>query len=348
MLETGITVDPNLVQRLVDQAVENNINTLVDQICADPGWQIQVERLINQHVVQETLTRLGSIDLGPTIKHYVDDYMKVFTTTILKDFASTGILDQATKCELTIMDDAVVVEDCLIAKNIEAMESAKIKNLVVTGSINTDNASWSALAAEISRKTLEQVTTEWTQTLVDDVAQQIKQQGIAFENINVGEEPLIKDGELSKSITMSNLQTVGILKTLMVKGEARFNNTLNVLNKRLGINTDAPEKALSIWDEEVSVVIGKHKINQAYIGTNRDQGVSIGVNREPQIEISVDGLTTVKRLQVGSHKISHDVKVPGWSATRGDLVINSNPGSDRVFAWICLGGHKWQALKSAE
>ena len=47
-------------------------------------------------------------------------------------------------------------------------------------------------------------------------------------------------------------------------------------------------------------------------------------------------------------KISHDVQVPGWAGTRGDMVFNTNPGPDRVFAWVCLGAHKWQTLKSAE
>jgi hypothetical protein len=106
--------------------------------------------------------------------------------------------------------------------------------------------------------------------------------------------------------------------------------------------------ALSVWDEEVSIVIGKNKANEAYIGTNRDQSIAIGVNRKPQIEIGANGLTTIKKLQVGLHKISHDVRVPGWAGTRGDIVLNTNPGPDRVFAWVCLGAHKWQTLKSAE
>ena len=142
---------------------------------------------------------------------------------------------------------------------------------------------------------------------------------------------------------------MGILKSLSVSGEAKFNNnTLTVLNKRLGVNTDTPEKALGVWDEEVSIVIGKHKQNQAYFGTNREQSVAIGVNREPQIEINTDGLTTVKKLQVGLHKISHAVQVPGWSGNKGDIVFNTNLGADRVFAWVCLGAYRWQTLKSAE
>jgi hypothetical protein len=206
-----------------------------------------------------------------------------------------------------------------------------------------------ALSDYISQQTLDKLTTEWNNNLVKEVTEQIQQHGINFEQIRLGDETIIQEKRLTDIITESSLQSVGRLRTLQVQGEARFNNTtMNVLNKRVGINNDAPEKALGIWDEEVSIVIGKHKLNQAYLGTNRDQSVVIGVNREPQIEISVNGLTTIKQLQVGQHRISHAPQVPGWAGTRGDIVFNSNPGTDRAFAWVCLGSYKWQTLKGAE
>ena len=341
-------VDATVVNAAVATAMEQFIQSTVHKLSQDQEWQIRVERLINQSVIQETLSRLGAIDLGPTIKHYVDENMKTFTESILKNFVSTGIVDQATKCELTVMDDAVVVENSLIANCIEAVDSAKIQNLVVTGSINTHNQAWSAWAADISQQTLAQITTKWNQDLVQQVTNQIQEQGVSFDNVLVGDEKLINNGKLSRAITDSNLQSLGPLKTLQVLGEAHINNTVSVLNKRLGVNTDAPEKALSVWDEEVSLVMGKHKLNQAYIGTNRDQGIVFGVNREPHVEINTNGLTTIKQLQVGLHKISHAAQVPGWSGTKGDIVFNSNLGADRVFAWVCLGAYKWQPLKGAE
>jgi hypothetical protein len=342
-------VDPAVIKNTVDQAVEQFIQTAVEQFSQDPNWQGRVERLINQTVIHETMARLGAIDLGPTIKNHVDEHMKRFTESLLTDFASTGIHDQATRCELTVMDDVVVVENCLTAKSVEAVDSIKVQHLVVTGSINTDNHAWSELASVIGQKTLDQLTTEWNKNLVDQVVSQIQEHGIDFDQVRIGNELAISGNQLTSAITESSLQSVGTLKNLTVRGEARFNNnTLNVLNKRLGVNTDSPEMALSVWDEEVSVVVGKNKANEAYIGTNRDQGIVIGVNRKPQIELNTNGLTTVKKLQVGLHKISHDTQVPGWSGTRGDIVFNANPGPDRVFAWVCLGSHRWQVLKSSE
>ena len=348
MSESGIVIDPNLVKRLVEHAIEDNILSAVENISSDPAWLARIERMINQTVVQETIIKLGSMDLNPIIKQRVDESMQLFQKNLLTEFSSTGISDLATNCQLTIMDDTTVVDNCLTARSMDVAESITVQNLIVKGAINTDNHSWVTLANHISQKTLEQLTTEWNAQLVDQVAQQIKDNGISFDQVQVGGESLVTGNRLSSTITESNIQSLGNLRNLTVNGETHINNTVSVVNKRLGINTDAPEKALGIWDEEVSIVIGKHKFNQAYVGTNRDQGIAIGVNREPQIEINIDGLTKIKQLQVGLHKISHSAQVPGWSGTRGDIVFNANPGPDRVFAWVCLGAFKWQTLKSAE
>ena len=153
---------------------------------------------------------------------------------------------------------------------------------------------------------------------------------------------------MSDSIKETSIQTTGTLRSLRVAGEASLNETVKVVRSRVGINTEEPELALSIWDEEVAINIGKNKLNQAYIGTSRSQGLAIGTNRVPQIEIDENGMTQIKKLRIGVHQISHDDTVPGWSGTKGDLVFNTNYKEDRVFAWICLGNYRWQPLKAAE
>ena len=348
MSDSGITVDPGLVKRLVEQAIEDNILSAVQNISSDPAWLARIEHMINQTVVQETMIRLGSMDLNPLIKQRVDENMTLFQQTLLTNFTSAGISDLATNCQLTIMDDTTVIDNCLTARNMDVAESITVQNLIVKGAINTDNQSWVDLSNHISQKTLEKLTKEWNTRLVEEVTHQIKDNGISFDQIQVGGESLVNGNRLSNAITESNIQSLGTLRNLTVNGEAKINNTVSVVNRRLGVNTELPEMALSVWDEEVSVVIGKNKAKQAYIGTNRDQGLVIGVNRLPQIEITAAGLTAIKKLQVGLHKISHETQVPGWSGTRGDIVFNSNPGPDRVFAWVCLGTFKWQTLKSAE
>ena len=341
-------VDQSAVKLCVDQAVEQLIQVSITQLSHDPLWIEKIERMINQTIVQRTVASISGIDIQSVIRDRVDENMAVVHQQLLENFASTGIDDQATTCQLTIMDEVTVVENQLTVNDLESVSSIKTKDLVVTGSINTDNRAWNTLAEVISDKTLNQLSDKWHADMVNKVAEKIKTKGIEFDRVTVDGQYLVDGNRLAPKITHTSIETVGHLVDLTVRGETDLNDTVNVKRKRMGINTKDPEMALSVWDEEVSIIIGKHKAKQAYIGTNRDQGVVIGVNRLPQIEMDTDGLTTIKKLRVGVHRISHEPVVPGYSGTKGDVVFNSSPTPDRVFAWVCLGGHKWQTLKSAE
>jgi hypothetical protein len=132
-----------------------------------------------------------------------------------------------------------------------------------------------------------------------------------------------------------------------VRGAANLaNNTLNADNQRVGINTREPEMALSIWDEEVTAMIGKLSQDTAYIGTSRPHDLVLGINRKPQIRMDRDGLTTINKLRIDRWKIQHAGSVPGWSGTRGDWVFNNEPKEGEPFAWVCLGAYQWRPLKS--
>jgi hypothetical protein len=349
MSNANFTLESSVVKNMIEQAVQDNILTIIEGLIHDSVWLEKIERMVNQAAVDLVIRNIGQIDITSIMKQQVDENMDRFRQDFMTKFASTGIDDKATACQLTVMDDNTIIENQLTAKDLNIVNVATINDLVVKGSVNIDNLSWSTLAEGISQKTLEKLSTQWQEMLTQQVSDNIRLQGIKFDSVKIGDDYMVDGSKLSNKITESNIQELGVLRKLETRGDTNLNNkTFNVLNKRVGVNTETPEKALSIWDEEVSIVIGKHKINTAYVGTNRDQGIAIGVNREPQIEIGIDGLTSIKRLQIGLHKISHALQVPGYSGTRGDIVFNSNLGVDRVFAWVCLGGFKWQTLKSAE
>jgi hypothetical protein len=318
----------------------------------DPTWQNKIERSVNQLMTTRLGDRLATVDLNSLIVSHIDSGIDRWQDRLKKDFATAGIVDQATTRQLTVMDDVVVVESDFVSNSAEIQKDIKIngttvtKNLVVTGSINVDNLSWLALSDHISEKTIAKVTEEWRKKLVDEIVEISKTTGIDFASVKINGESLVDGNRLSSNIKESNLETVGQLKELRVLGTTIMNNTMHVHNKRIGINTDSPEMALSVWDEEIALIAGKLSKQQAYLGTARLQNLAIGVNRTPQIEIDTDGLTTIKQLRVGRHRIGHDTEVPGYSGTRGDIIFNSNPTPDSPFAWTCLGSFQWKPLFS--
>jgi uncharacterized protein YajQ (UPF0234 family) len=342
-------IDEVTIKQTIDQAVQDNIVTAIKDLGRDPAWLEKIERLINQSMVQRVVAGLSTIDVNGLIRQRVDENMTELDSRVAERLQTPGIQDHAQQPELTVLDENVVVENCLTANRIEVVNSAKIRELTVTGSINTDNRAWQTLSEDISEKTLNRLTNQWKESLIEDVEDKIRKRGINFTQVQIDGVNVFSGDTLSRKITNSSLQRVGALQDLTVSGEAHIYNTVSVLNKRLGVNTQEPEMALSVWDEEVSILAGKFKDRSAYIGTGRLQNLVLGVNRTPAVEIDVDGVTAVKKLRVGVHRISHGTEVPNYAGTKGDVVFNANPSiNDNVFAWQCLGGFKWKIIRTVE
>jgi hypothetical protein len=220
---------------------------------------------------------------------------------------------------------------------------------VVKGVVNTDSKSWNELTNIVADKTVTKLTKDWTKSLVQEVLHLAKVQGIDFESIMLDGAPLIDGNMLNPRITETAIQSVGTLATLTVAGQVRLaDDTLATKNKRVGINTADPEMALTVWDEEVSIIAGKLSKNTAYIGTARKQGLSFGINRAQNLQIDIDGTVSLSKLKIDRWQVGFHTDVPGWSGTRGDFIINSDPKPGSAFAWVCLGAFRWQQLKAVQ
>lgn len=340
-------VDPVKLTNAVDNGIQSLVDATITNLVVDTDWIKKIEQSVNQTMSHQLSKKLSGIDLDSMIVNAIDSSIDRWQDRLKKDFRTNGIVDQAQNVELTVMDDVVVVEHDFVAKNAQVTQDLSINNLIVTGTINTDNRSWNELKDVISQKVLTATTEQWYRDLVEQVLERAKLDGINFKSVLIDNHPLIENNTLSSAVIDSHLQSTGTLKALKVSGTAQFGQTMHVAGRRVGINTQEPEMALAVWDEEVSIIAGKLSKQQAFVGTARLQNLAIGVNRVPQIEIDADGLTTIKQLRVGRHRISHAGAVPGYSGTRGDLVLNSDPKPGTPFAWVCLGAFQWQSLHSA-
>lgn len=340
----GQYVDYDDIKKSVNDSTQELVIAAINNLTIDPVWMEKIETIVNQNVARKITADLSKVDLGPIIKEHIDGTVRSLNTTVFKSIQSLS-----NNVELTLLDQHVVVEKQFTANTIEAVDSLVVKNLVVKGSVNTDNQSWVNLTTDISNKTIDKLNKEWQEMLIEQVADHISKHGINFSNIKVEGDMLVKDGKLSSGILESNLQAVGTLKKLKVVGESLLGETMSVNKKRVGINTGDPDMALSLWDEEIAISMGKYKDKIGFVGTTRKQALAIGVNKTPAIEIDDAGLTAIKKLQVGIHKISHGNEVPNYSGTKGDIVFNANPTIENpVFAWQCLGGFRWKIIKAVE
>lgn len=338
----------------VDSAVQKHVIDFVQQMALDPKWVNKIETLVTQNVTQRFNQHISGFDINAMMAGFIDDALERWKSLLLHDFRTRGIRDQAQDLQLTITDEVSVFNNAVSAPalvvedEVEVQGTLSVDNLVVRGTVNGDAEAWVVLADDVAQRTMNLMTNQWRETLVQQVLDLAQHRGIDFDSVTIDGFPLFAGDRLNPNITKTNIQRVGVLEELMVSGRFDAQDTLSVRQGRIGINTQEPESAMNIWDGEVSINLGKHDKDTAFIGTGRKQTLGIGVNRKPVIRIDESGLTSLPRLRIDRWIIGHSTTVPGWEGTRGDFILNSDPKPNAPFAWVCLGGTRWQSLKAQE
>ena len=69
----AFALDPSTIEQLVYQAVQKDILSAVQTLGQDPVWLAKIETLINQAVVYQTISKIGSIDINTIIRDRVDE-----------------------------------------------------------------------------------------------------------------------------------------------------------------------------------------------------------------------------------------------------------------------------------
>jgi len=233
----------------------------------------------------------------------------------ISDFGNTdGIEDMATGVQLTVMDDCVVVEDRLVAPTLQA-------DTLIVKDFATDQP-WYAVMK---------------QDVLASVPKPAKSKDWSF-----------KVAELEARISVNEKRNN--LNELEVSGEALLSDVLYTTpgNKRVGINTMDPSDALTVWDQETEVVIGKHANQEGYIGTRRRQDLNIGANNNVGLKIRNDGTVSMDKLELLGRTIGSSKAIPGHAAKKGDIVLNDNPTVGGYVGWVCLDGIRWAGYGKIE
>ena len=326
-------VDNTLLVQAVDQAIERLVNKTVDQLVFDPKW---IQKIHTQ-IARETGDRIRKGLKEENVRDILRNVVLENTSLIHED------LDR----ELVIDKGLVVVKKHIASETLSTDSDVNVGgalivdgDLAVKGRISLSNPSFKELSDTIEKNAIDKLKTDFIAETSNNIREQI-QAGLNVKNILVRGESLVNDNTLSSAITKTNIEEIGTLKSLTVGTE------LKVDNKRVGINTTAPRSALSVWDSEIEIDIGRRSQNTAQIGTSKAHALSFITNNQEQLTIDKDGLVSVGKLRVGRNRISTHSGTPGWSGAKGDVVFNYNFKPGEAFAWICLGDYRWQELKSA-
>jgi len=331
-------VDSTLLTQAVDQAVENLVSGSVESLLSNQAW---VEKIQNQ-ISRETAERLSRAFKDVDVKDKIRDVLEENRELLARDLNR----------ELEFADGVVAVKGHLNSDTIGSTGGADIggdstihgslvvdRDLVIKGRIATDNLAFKELGSVIKDQAIAELKGDFVSTVADSIKQDVVK-GISIENVQIDNAPLVQGNQLGSGIKNSSLESVGTLRSLKV------GTTLNADNTRVGINTQAPTAALSIWDNEITVDIGKRSLNTAQIGTTKAQDLVVITNNKEQVKVDKDGTTWINKLVLGRNRISHSTEVPGYSGAKGDLVFNTAFVPGGTFAWLCLGAFRWHELKS--
>jgi hypothetical protein len=261
---------------------------------------------------------------------------------IIKNFGSTGIDDKASQCQLSIFDETTVVENNLLTKDLTVKGTVNVEgNLNVTGSVAENSPFYVTLVRDTTNNVRSSLNAVVFDSYADMVFNKIKDDGLDLTKLTFNGQLIIDGQALNNTITSSNLQKVGQLKELQVSGETFLAETLYISNKRTGINTIEPNQALSVWDQEVEIGMGKLSSGTAIMGTPRPQTLVLSSNGKNNLTLNTDGSVSVDTLGLGQISISSSLTPPSDDRPLGCIVFNANPTLGGPIGWVSLGSARW-------
>jgi hypothetical protein len=344
--------------------IEKSVNQIVEGIISDIKTQVeaQVLEVIRTHVAasvaQINIVELFNASFASSIKNRSFTFPEAsipgqaidptnwlvsgnnIQGGIIKNFGSSGIDDHATSCQLSIFDSVTVVENNLVTKDLTVKGTTTIEgDLNVTGTMPPDSALFQNVVQAASNTVKSDPTV--FQSYADIVFKQIKDNGLDLNQIKLNGQDIVVGSSLGSNILDSNLQKVGALKELQVSGESFLSATLYTTNTRVGINTIEPAQALSVWDQEVEIGLGKQTSNTAVIETPRKQTLVLSSNGKNNISLNTDGSTTVNKINMGNMSFAVGNMPPSDDQPKGSVVFNSNPSLGGPLGWVSLGNSTW-------
>jgi hypothetical protein len=336
-VESFNTTISSRAERLVIDLVAHQVNQsdvpkliqnfVVDRMGATPGSKLFSDGLLPATAIDtKSLVLSGSNIIGGRIT----------------GFSSTGIDDQATGCQLTIMDQGTVFENTLYAPRMEIRGDIVVDGaLNIRGGMSPDSPAFASIVNQTSTKVIADLGPAILDKHQDRVYEKIRTDGIEVGKLIIGGQHVFEGRTMTSAIINSQLETVGRLHDLQTQGETLLSETLYTTQRRVGINTMDPATALSIWDEEVELGIGKQQKDVGRIATRREHSLVLGSNGQDNLILTPDGSVTVKKMKIGNVMLGSSPTPPNYDAPKGVIMFNENPSLGGPMGWVSLGNAAW-------
>lgn len=264
------------------------------------------------------------------------------TGGMIKDFSSIGIQDQATGCRLTVMDVGTVFENTLYAPKIVIKGDTVIEgDIDLKGTIVPTSPGYQSLVRDAAIRAKVMINNDVFAGYNESIFSKIATEGINIDKLRVNNQVVFEGNKMSSAIINSSLQTVGRLRDLQTQGETLLSETLYTTARRVGINTMEPSSALSIWDEEVELAVGKQSQNVARIAVQRGSKLVLGSNNKNNITLTPEGVAEIPQLKLGNMVMGSSATTPNYDAPLGTVLFNENPSLGGPLGWVSLGSSRW-------
>ena len=331
----------NEISQLIENTITAEINSQSKLSVKTALNQINVKNIISDTVNQSLKLQIHNFsfpDSSIPVKSIKWDNFKLSGNMvedgIIKNFNSVGIQDQSTTCQLTLIDGMIIAEGKIVSAamktQIADIDEITVNKINIKGKVTISDDLHNQIAC-ISQKTVD-----------DKFSQSIN---LAKNSIHNDGKLLLDSANLGPSIIYSNLRKLGLLQELRVQGDAQINDTLLITSQgKIGINTEEPAGALTIWDQDADLTVKKLSKNNMFLGSTRNGELTLGNDNKRQLTIRNNEVDINSSLRLMGIKFTVNENIPDHNGEVNEIVIVRSAKPGQPFAYVCKGQNVWASL----
>jgi hypothetical protein len=354
----------------IDDAVDKVTLLSIEKITKERDIAMEISRHIENSAVQEieaqstnlVKSKLNEIDIKAIIATTVNNSLKfqinnfnfpdssipvksinlnnfkfdggMIEGGIIRNFNSVGIQDQSTSCQLTVIDGMIIVEGTTVSNEIKTkklqVEDLTVSNVSITGTVNIGSHLKDSIASI-------------SQLVIDENKR--KTWDIAKQSIQSDGRLLLDSNTLGPGVTNSNIRKLGLLQELKVQGDVKFSETMLISAQgKIGINTEEPVGALTVWDQDADLTIMKLSKKNMFIGSTRNGDITIGNDKQYQLTVRNNEVDIKTALRLMGLRISVSDTIPDHIGEFNEIVLVPSAKQNQPVAYICKGQNTWASL----